>query len=57
MSMKKIYEQPEMTVIVFGKDIRTDSIITVSGELNHNTGTIEAGVGDRMGRDSWDAGY
>lgn len=56
MSMKKIYEQPEMIVIAFSKDIRTD-VISVSGELNHTSGTIEAGVGDRMGRESWDAGY
>ena len=53
--MKKNFEQPELMVVrVNNHDIVTRSL-RVGDDLT--TGTLDAGAGDRMGREDWDAGY
>ena len=52
--MKKTFEQPELMVVrVKQNDIITESI-NKFGEADNNT---RGDAADRMGRESWDAGY
>ena len=50
---KKIFAQPEMTVVHFDKDICTD-IIIASTTYNGTDAILAPG---QRGMDDWDAGY
>ncbi|MBR3647756.1 MAG: hypothetical protein IKN59_05140 [Paludibacteraceae bacterium] len=49
--MKKTFGQPKLNVIFINKNINT---ITVSNTVRNS---VDGDAPDRMGRESWDAGY
>ena len=55
--MKKYFEQPELMVVHMNNNEIVTTSLRIGADITSEDGTIVAGSADRMGRESWDAGY